>query len=74
MREVAVCKLEAFDLDSNLDLEVGAYGFDAAERPPLVALARERAAHKYAQTFGPETTVLIGDTPAVLRAVLNVTR
>jgi phosphoglycolate phosphatase-like HAD superfamily hydrolase len=51
-----------------MDVEIGAYGLDDAERPPLVKLAQQRAARKYGETFDAATTVLIGDTPNDVRA------
>jgi phosphoglycolate phosphatase-like HAD superfamily hydrolase len=66
MRPIAVCKLTAFDLHASVDFEVGAYGSDDADRPPLVRLARRRAGRKYGETFDPadpSMTVLVGDTP-----------
>jgi phosphoglycolate phosphatase len=66
----AALKLAAFGLDSLVDLEVGGYGSDPHEsRGDLVAVARERAAHKY----GPEidATVLVGDTPRDVSAALD---
>ncbi|MBD2899865.1 Phosphoglycolate phosphatase [Actinomadura sp. RB99] len=68
MARIAACKLKAFGLDAFLDLEIGAYGMDGVERPPLVELARERTAAKYGERFGPSSTVLIGDTPHDVRA------
>jgi phosphoglycolate phosphatase-like HAD superfamily hydrolase len=63
MAEIAVSKLSAFGLDGYVDFEVGAFGFDDAHRPRLVEMARDRAERKYGRLFGPEDTVLIGDTP-----------
>ncbi|MFI0454278.1 HAD family hydrolase [Actinomadura sp. 6N118] len=63
MNPIAVCKLVAFGLDDFVDFEVGAYGLDDVERPPLVKLAQTRARRKYGETFNASTTVLIGDTP-----------
>ncbi|WP_143219802.1 HAD hydrolase-like protein [Actinomadura sp. CNU-125] len=65
---IARCKLTAFDLDRFVDLDIGAYGMDGAERPPLVALARRRAQRKHGLTFDATTTVLIGDTPKDVEA------
>jgi phosphoglycolate phosphatase-like HAD superfamily hydrolase len=62
VREVALVKLEVFDLDTHLDLNIGAYGDDASERAELVPVARRRAYAKYGRTFGRTNTVLIGDT------------
>ncbi|MGP4026409.1 HAD hydrolase-like protein [Actinomadura sp. 3N407] len=41
---------------------------DGIERPPLVKLARQRAARRYGEEFGASNTVLIGDTPHDVRA------
>jgi phosphoglycolate phosphatase-like HAD superfamily hydrolase len=59
----ALLKLAAFGLDGWLDLHVGGYGSDHADRPALVAVARRKAAARYGHDFTPETTVLVGDTP-----------
>jgi phosphoglycolate phosphatase-like HAD superfamily hydrolase len=57
----AALKVSAFGLERWLDFEVGAYGSDPHERrSDLVAVARERAAAKYAEPTG---AVLVGDTP-----------
>lgn len=63
MAPIAVRKLTAFGLHAFVDLEVGAYGDDDVDRPPLVHLARRRATEKYDETFDAATTVLVGDTP-----------
>jgi phosphoglycolate phosphatase-like HAD superfamily hydrolase len=68
MEPIARCKLQAFGLDGFVDFEVGAFGTDGLERPPLVRLARKRAEQKYGTVFDPATTVLIGDTPYDVRA------
>jgi phosphoglycolate phosphatase-like HAD superfamily hydrolase len=68
MEPIARCKLEAFGLDGYVDFEVGAFGLDGVERPPLVGLARKRAEQKYGTVFDPATTVLVGDTPYDVRA------
>ncbi|HKE97919.1 MAG TPA: haloacid dehalogenase-like hydrolase [Actinomycetes bacterium] len=59
----ALAKLAAFGLERYLDLEVGGYGSDHRRRPELVAVARRRAEAKHGVAFGPDQTVLIGDTP-----------
>jgi phosphoglycolate phosphatase-like HAD superfamily hydrolase len=62
----AIVKVSAFGLDRWLDFDVGAYGSDPhEERGDLVAVARERAAAKYAEPTG---AVLVGDTPLDVRA------
>jgi phosphoglycolate phosphatase-like HAD superfamily hydrolase len=62
----AAVKLAAFGLDRLVDLEVGGYGSDPHEaRSDLVAVAREKAATKYAEAAA---TVLVGDTPLDVRA------
>lgn len=68
MRPIAISKLAAFSLDEYVDFEVGAYGLDHGERPPLVRLAQLRAAEKYGERFDEHSTVLVGDTPHDVRA------
>jgi phosphoglycolate phosphatase-like HAD superfamily hydrolase len=63
MKPIAVCKLTAFGLHDLVDFDVGAYGLDGLDRPPLVGLARRRAERKFGEAFDAATTVLIGDTP-----------
>ncbi|ROO87447.1 phosphoglycolate phosphatase-like HAD superfamily hydrolase [Actinocorallia herbida] len=65
---IARTKLGAFGLAEFVDFSVGAYGMDDLDRPPLVKLARERAAAKYGEMFDEESTVLIGDTLDDVRA------
>jgi phosphoglycolate phosphatase-like HAD superfamily hydrolase len=62
----AAVKLAAFGLERLVDLEVGGYGSDPHDaRSDLVAVARGKAAAKYAEAT---RTVLIGDTPLDVRA------
>ncbi|WP_207939188.1 HAD family hydrolase [Actinomadura darangshiensis] len=68
MAQIAIIKLTAFGLAGLFDLDAGAYGMDGVERPPLVALAQQRASRKYGEEFTPSNTVLIGDTPHDVRA------
>ncbi|MGH3438568.1 MAG: HAD family hydrolase [Sciscionella sp.] len=70
LRQVARIKLEAFGLDKYLDLASGAYGDDAADRPALVGVARERARSNTGTSYAGQRTVLIGDTPNDVRAAL----
>jgi phosphoglycolate phosphatase len=63
-RPSAEAKLRAFGLDTHLDLESAAYGTDSEERALLVGVARDRAARHAGHPFGPESTLIIGDTPA----------
>ncbi len=60
MEQIARVKLTALALTDYFDLDVGAYGMDGIERPPLVALAQQRASRKYGDDFTPSNTVLIG--------------
>jgi phosphoglycolate phosphatase len=62
-RPSAEVKLRAFDLDSYLDFDVGAYGTDDDTRANLVGIARQRAEKAYGVNFDGHATVLIGDTP-----------
>jgi phosphoglycolate phosphatase-like HAD superfamily hydrolase len=63
-------KLSAFGLDPLLDLQVGAYGADALERPRLVDVARHRV---WRERGLPESTatLLVGDTPRDVEAALT---
>ncbi|MET7398004.1 haloacid dehalogenase-like hydrolase, partial [Dactylosporangium sp. NPDC005572] len=61
LRQVAQIKLEVFDLDRYLELDVGAYGDDDTDRPKLVAIAQQRAAAKYGTVFDRDNTIVIGD-------------
>jgi phosphoglycolate phosphatase len=63
-REAAGVKLAAFGLDACLELDAAAYGTDSDIRSDLVGVARRRAEDRAGHPFGPDTTVLIGDTPA----------
>ncbi|MDQ2873945.1 MAG: haloacid dehalogenase-like hydrolase [Actinomycetota bacterium] len=67
-RPSAEIKLRAFGLDTHLDLDAAAYGTDSDDRASLVAIARERAARHTGHEFGPQSTLLIGDTPADVTA------
>lgn len=62
VRPAAAAKLAAFGLDRYLDLDIGAYGADAATRAGLVALARRRAGAKHGVAFDARSTVIIGDS------------
>ena len=59
----AVLKVSTFGLDSFLDVPVGAYGTDHAERDCLVPLALGRVEDLRAEVYPPERTWVIGDTP-----------
>jgi phosphoglycolate phosphatase len=67
-RPSAEIKLSAFGLGTRLDLDAAAYGTDSDERADLVGIARQRATERTSRPFGPESTVLIGDTPADVAA------
>jgi phosphoglycolate phosphatase len=56
----AATKLAAFGLDRWLDLEVGAFGSDHADRRQLVPVARRRAAERHGE---PDEVWVVGDTP-----------
>src|SRR4051812_16676628 len=58
----ALAKLVAFDLDRWIDIEVGAFGSDHADRMELVPIAVERAARVRGRTFAPDDIWVIGDT------------
>ncbi|MDQ1418099.1 MAG: hypothetical protein QOJ52_61 [Acidimicrobiaceae bacterium] len=58
----AAVKVAAFGLDRWLDLEIGAYGSDHADRCELVPIAIERARRLRGVELAPEDTWVIGDT------------
>jgi phosphoglycolate phosphatase len=62
-RASAEIKLRAFDLDSYLDFDIGAYGTDDDTRANLVGIARQRAEKAHGVNFDDGATILIGDTP-----------
>jgi phosphoglycolate phosphatase len=64
-------KLEVFGLDRYVDFEAGGYGSDDIVRANLVSAAQHKARAKYGVTFGPTSTLLIGDTPRDVEAGLN---
>jgi phosphoglycolate phosphatase len=59
----ALVKVAAFGLDHWLDLEVGAYGSDDADRNLLVPIAIGRVAATHGVTLAPADVWVIGDTP-----------
>jgi phosphoglycolate phosphatase len=63
LRQVALIKLRAFDLEEFLDTGVSAFAEDGETRPGLVAVARQRAHQRYGRAFDGRATTLIGDTP-----------
>lgn len=58
----ALLKLAAFDLETRLDLEVGAYGSDHADRRELVPIARARVAELRGFEIAPDSTWVVGDS------------
>jgi phosphoglycolate phosphatase len=70
IRFTAADKLAAFGLDTLLDLEVGSFGSEAADRAALVPSAQARAHARYGFDLASDVTVLIGDTPVDVRAAL----
>ncbi|MBC3991865.1 haloacid dehalogenase-like hydrolase [Streptomyces sp. AC563] len=64
IRTAAEVKLSAFDLEHQLDLDIGSFGEDADERPGLVRVALRRS------DTPAEHAVLLGDTPADVRGGL----
>lgn len=59
----AVVKLSAFGLDPHLDLEVGAYGSDHADRRVLVPVALRRVAQRRGAELASGEVWVVGDTP-----------
>jgi phosphoglycolate phosphatase len=69
--DIAALKLKAFGLDDLFDLEIGGFGDLARDRAILVRMAIELAEEKYDVAFGPENTVVIGDTPHDVKGALD---
>jgi phosphoglycolate phosphatase-like HAD superfamily hydrolase len=63
----AAVKVGAFGLDGYLDLPVGAYGDDHAERDRLVPIALDRVRELRGETYAPDQVWVIGDTDRDLR-------
>jgi phosphoglycolate phosphatase-like HAD superfamily hydrolase len=59
----AVVKLAAFGLDRWLNLEMGAYGSDHADRLELVPIALRKVSTARGLTFGPDEVWVVGDAP-----------
>lgn len=59
----ALVKVAAFGLDLWLDLSVGAYGSDEADRNRLVPVALSRLAERRGVRLDPDDAWVIGDTP-----------
>ncbi len=59
----AVVKLAAFGLDRWLNMEVGAYGSDDADRRALVAIARRRVREQLGADVARDRVWVVGDTP-----------
>jgi phosphoglycolate phosphatase-like HAD superfamily hydrolase len=70
IRFTATDKLAAFGLDTLLDLDVGSFGSETADRAALVPSAQLKAAARYGFDTTADVTVLIGDTPVDVRAAL----
>ncbi len=58
----AAVKVAAFGLERWLDLDIGAYGSDHADRRELVPIALERVRRLRGVEIGPDETWVIGDT------------
>jgi len=59
----AYVKLAALGLEQLVDLDVGAYGSDHADRRQLVPLARNRVATMRGETFADDAVWVVGDSP-----------
>jgi phosphoglycolate phosphatase-like HAD superfamily hydrolase len=59
----AAVKLAAFDLAGYLDVDVGAFGSDDADRRMLVPVAMERARRLRSFSGSPRDVWIVGDTP-----------
>lgn len=63
VRPLAERKITAFGLHKHLDLDIGGYGDDSADRAALVTTARERLRSRHGVNVPVFRVVLIGDTP-----------
>lgn len=63
IRANARVKVAAWGLDPWLDLEIGAYGSDDADRNLLVPVALQRVREQYGARLQPSDAWVIGDTP-----------
>lgn len=72
VRSVAEIKLATFDLDRHVLWGIGAFGEDADERPDLVRTALSRATRHFGLDLASFDAVVVGDTPADVRAGLAV--
>ena len=61
-------KLGAFDLLSDLDMDIGGYGSDHGTRSELVGVAREKARRMRAVEVPAADVVVVGDTPLDVEA------
>jgi len=68
LTRIAIEKLAAFDLTWPLDLQIGGYGTDGAERQLVVRRCLERAERRYGRRYDPADVVVVGDTPHDVRA------
>ena len=59
----AAVKLQAFELDRWLDIEVGAFGSDRHQRDELVPIALERVERLRGRILGAADVWVVGDTP-----------
>lgn len=64
----AALKTAAFGLDRLLDLEIGAYGSDHADRRALVPIALQRARSLRREDYRRDEVWVVGDTPHDLAA------
>lgn len=59
----ALAKLQIFELDPYLRADCGAFGDDSPDRAALVKVAWQRTEANQGERFGPQNTVIVGDTP-----------
>jgi phosphoglycolate phosphatase-like HAD superfamily hydrolase len=58
----AAIKLRAFDLERFVDLDVGAYGTDHADRNELVPIALRRVRETRGEAYSGDEVWVVGDT------------
>lgn len=71
-RPIALIKLEAFNLATKIDVEIGGYADNEMHRAPLIRSACRRASVKYGRNFSGSQSVVIGDTEFDILAACEV--
>jgi phosphoglycolate phosphatase len=63
LQVAAEIKIQSFDLERELDLEIGGYGSDERDRFRLAGVVARRYQNKYGAVLVPHRTLVVGDAP-----------